>query len=45
MQDKTGVHEAVTGKATIQGIPFIIGVMDPNFIMGSMGTIVGEKNH
>lgn len=24
-------------------IPFIIGVMDPNFIMGSMGTIVGEK--
>ena len=22
---------------------FIIGVMDPNFIMGSMGTIVGEK--
>ena len=44
MQDKTGLHEAVlTGKATIQGIPFIIGVMDPNFIMGSMGTIVGEK--
>ena len=34
MQDKTGLHEAVlTGKATIQGIPFIIGVMDPNFIM------------
>ena len=45
MQDKTGLHEAVlTGKATIQGIPFIIGVMDPNFIMGSMGTIVGEKS-
>ena len=44
MQDKTGLHEAVlTGKATIQGIPFIIGVMDPNFIMGRMGTIVGEK--
>lgn len=44
MQDKTGLHEAVlTGKATIQGIPFIIGVMDPNFIMGSMGTIAGEK--
>lgn len=45
MQDKTGLHEAVlTGKATIQGIPFIIGVMDPNFIMGSMGTIVGERS-
>ncbi|MGC3083275.1 carboxyl transferase domain-containing protein, partial [Enterococcus faecium] len=44
LQDLTGLHEAVlTGKATIQGIPFIIGVMDPNFIMGSMGTIDGEK--
>ena len=44
MQEKTGLHEAVlTGKATIEGLPFAIGVMDPNFIMGSMGTIVGEK--
>ncbi|EOH61001.1 acetyl-CoA carboxylase, carboxyltransferase subunit beta [Enterococcus mundtii] len=44
MQEKTGLHEAVlTGQATIKGIPFAIGVMDPNFIMGSMGTIVGEK--
>ena len=44
MQEKTGLHEAVlTGQATIEGIPFAIGVMDPNFIMGSMGTIVGEK--
>ncbi|MGG5358158.1 MULTISPECIES: acetyl-CoA carboxylase, carboxyltransferase subunit beta [unclassified Enterococcus] len=44
MQEKNGLHEAVlTGKATIQGEPFVIGVMDSNFIMGSMGTIVGEK--
>lgn len=44
MQEKTGLHEAVlTGKATINDIPLAIGVMDSNFIMGSMGTIVGEK--
>jgi acetyl-CoA carboxylase carboxyl transferase subunit beta len=44
MQEKTGLHEAVlTGKATIAGLPFAVGVMDSNFIMGSMGTIVGEK--
>ncbi|ASZ07881.1 acetyl-CoA carboxylase, carboxyltransferase subunit beta [Enterococcus thailandicus] len=44
IQEKTGLHEAVlTGKATINDIPLAIGVMDSNFIMGSMGTIVGEK--
>lgn len=44
MQEKTGLHEAVlTGKATIHGLPFALGVMDSNFIMGSMGTVVGEK--
>lgn len=41
---KTGLDEAVlTGKATIEGTAFAIGVMDTNFIMGSMGTVVGEK--
>ena len=46
MQEKTGLHEAVlTGKATINGLSFAVGVMDSNFIMGSMGTVVGEKNH
>lgn len=41
---KTGLDEAVlTGKATIEGTTFAIGVMDTNFIMGSMGTVVGEK--
>jgi acetyl-CoA carboxylase carboxyl transferase subunit beta len=44
MQEKTELNEAVlTGKATIDGQELGIGVMDANFIMGSMGTIVGEK--
>ncbi|MEI5993311.1 acetyl-CoA carboxylase, carboxyltransferase subunit beta [Candidatus Enterococcus mansonii] len=44
MQEKTELHEAVlTGKAKIDGQPIGIGVMDANFIMGSMGTVVGEK--
>lgn len=44
LQEKTGLHEAVlTGHATIDGRPLSIGVMDANFIMGSMGTVVGEK--
>ncbi|MGH2189533.1 carboxyl transferase domain-containing protein, partial [Enterococcus faecium] len=28
---------------TIEGQAVAIGIMDANFIMGSMGTIVGEK--
>lgn len=44
MQEKTGLDEAVlTGEATIEGQAVAIGIMDANFIMGSMGTIVGEK--
>lgn len=43
-KEKTGLDEAViTGQALIEGRPIAIGVMDTNFIMGSMGTIVGEK--
>lgn len=43
-KEKTGLDEAVlTGKATIDGRATAIGVMDTNFIMGSMGTVVGEK--
>ena len=43
---KTGLDEAVlTGEATIEGQAVAIGIMDANFIMGSMGTIVGEKSH
>lgn len=44
MQEKTELHEAVlTGKARIDEQEIAIGVMDANFIMGSMGTVVGEK--
>lgn len=43
-QTTTGLHEAVlTGTAQIKGLPVAIGVMDSHFIMGSMGTVVGEK--
>ncbi len=43
-KEKTGLDEAViTGRALIEGRTVAIGVMDTNFIMGSMGTIVGEK--
>ena len=44
MQSKTHLHEAVlTGIAKIDGQTIAIGIMDANFIMGSMGTVVGEK--
>lgn len=40
----TGLEEAVvTGKGSIMGIDIMIGVMDPGFMMSSMGTAVGEK--
>ena len=40
----TGLSEAViTGTATIKGSPVVIGVMDSRFMMGSMGSVVGEK--
>lgn len=41
---KTGLDEAVlTGKALIEEQEVALGIMDANFIMGSMGTVVGEK--
>lgn len=44
MQQNTGLSEAVvTGKGTIGGLETAIGVMSANFMMGSMGMIVGEK--
>lgn len=43
-QEVTGLKEAVlTGKATLNGLPFAVGVMDSRFVMASMGTVVGEK--
>jgi acetyl-CoA carboxylase carboxyl transferase subunit beta len=42
--EKTNLNEAVvTGEGTIAGHPVVIGVMDPRFRMGSMGSVVGEK--
>ncbi|GEK90929.1 acetyl-CoA carboxylase, carboxyltransferase subunit beta [Alkalibacterium kapii] len=44
IQIKTGLREAVmTGEARISGHDTAIGIMDSNFIMGSMGQAVGEK--
>ena len=44
MREKTGLDEAVvTGTALIKGEKVALGVMDSNFIMASMGTVVGEK--
>jgi len=41
---EAGEREAIiVGKGFIKGRPVIMGVMDPFFIMGSMGTVVGEK--
>ena len=43
-QKKTGETEAIlTGRAFIRGRPVILGVMNPAFIMASMGAVVGEK--
>jgi acetyl-CoA carboxylase carboxyl transferase subunit beta len=43
-QEKTALKEAIiTGTAAIDGKPVVIGVMDANFVMGSMGSVVGEK--
>ncbi len=43
-QEKTQEKEAiVVGKAYIKGRGVILGVMNPAFIMASMGAVVGEK--
>lgn len=43
-QDKTNLDEAyIYGYAKINGSPCVIGVMDSYFLMGSMGSVVGEK--
>jgi acetyl-CoA carboxylase carboxyl transferase subunit beta len=41
---KSGSKEAMLiGKAFIKGRPVSLAVMEPNFLMGSMGSVVGEK--
>lgn len=43
-QAKTGESDAiVVGRAFIRGRGVILGVMNPGFIMASMGAVVGEK--
>jgi len=44
VKKQTGETEAiVVGKGFVKGRPVIMGVMNPDFIMGSMGAVVGEK--
>jgi acetyl-CoA carboxylase carboxyl transferase subunit beta len=43
-QLKTGNKDAVVcGRGFIKGRPIMMAVMDPTFMMGSMGSVVGEK--
>lgn len=43
-EKKSGSKEAMRiGKAFIKGRAISLGVMEPNFLMGSMGSVVGEK--
>lgn len=44
MKTQTGMEDAImTGIGKIQGEKVAIGVLDSRFLMGSMGTVVGEK--
>ena len=44
IQKKSGCSEAVTiGRGKIAGHETVIGVCDPNFMMGSMGQAMGER--
>ncbi len=43
-QERTGLNEAaVVGQGFIKGIRIVLGLTDSSFIMGSMGSVVGEK--
>lgn len=40
----SGLNEALlTGMARLQGMEIALGIMDAGFMMGSMGSVVGEK--
>lgn len=44
LQTQTGLVDGlVTGKGKIEGNPVMLAVMDAAFLMGSMGTAIGEK--
>ncbi|WP_437207224.1 acetyl-CoA carboxylase, carboxyltransferase subunit beta [Planctomicrobium sp. SH664] len=43
-QKKTGLSEAcLVGRGYMRGRPLVFGLTDSSFIMGSMGSVVGEK--
>lgn len=43
-QKKTGLREAcLVGRGYMRGRPLVFGITDSGFIMGSMGSVVGEK--
>ncbi len=43
-QERTGLIEAaVVGQGFIKGLRIVLGLTDSGFIMGSMGSVVGEK--
>jgi acetyl-CoA carboxylase carboxyl transferase subunit beta len=43
-EKKSGAREAMLiGEAFIKGRGVVLAVMEPNFLMGSMGSVVGEK--
>jgi len=43
-REKSGLTEGVlTGLAAIEGIPVVLAFNETNFMMGSMGSVVGEK--
>lgn len=44
LQRQTKLNDSVlTGEASINDQLFSLGIMDPTFIMGSLGTVTGEK--
>ncbi len=43
-QARTGLTDAcVVGRGYMRGRPIVLGITDSSFIMGSMGSVVGEK--
>lgn len=43
-QAKTGLREAaIVGQGFVKGLRVVLGLTDSGFIMGSMGSVVGEK--
>lgn len=44
LRERTGLKDAVvTGECAIEGSPCVVIVMDSRYLMGSMGSVAGEK--